>query len=83
MLSYYVWHNFFKEENKMCDWANPITDYWLKYYLDKENHVCSLCGNYGIIYTNGIRDPRGIEVGRSNYCICPNGQSLRKNSEEE
>lgn len=67
----------------MNNWDNSITDYWLKYYLDKETGFCSLCGQSGIIHTEGIRSPAGIKVGRENYCICPNGQSLRINLSEE
>lgn len=65
------------------DWNyhTPITDYWLKYYLT--SGMCSLCGQTGIIHTEGIRAPSGKIVGRSNYCICPNGQSLRKNNTKE
>jgi hypothetical protein len=62
-----------------------ITDYWHKYYVNKDH--CSLCGNSGIIDTTGVttvdnRIYHGaiIEVGKKNFCICPNGQSMR-NSE--
>lgn len=67
----------------MNNWDNPITDYWLKYYLDKETSFCSLCGQSGIINTEGAHSPAGVKVGRLNYCICPNGQSLRKNFSEK
>jgi len=52
----------------------PLTDYWLTHYV---HDACTLCGNRGIIDTRGVTTPAGIPVGRLNYCICPNGQSLR------
>ena len=52
-----------------------ITRYWLKYYADG---CCTLCGNKGYIDTTGTKTPAGITVGRLNYCICPNGQIMRK-----
>ena len=52
-----------------------ITNYWLDNYA--ADH-CTLCGNRGIIDTRGVTTPAGLEVGRLNYCICPNGQVLRK-----
>lgn len=51
-----------------------ITDYWHKHYATEH---CTLCGNCGVIDSRGIRTPAGKHVGRLNYCICPNGQSLR------
>ena len=52
-----------------------ITRYWSNYYaLD----ACTLCGNRGIIDTRGVKTAGGREVGRLNYCICPNGQTLRQ-----
>ena len=54
---------------------NPITRYWIAHYMS--NH-CSLCGNAGIIDSRGVKTAAGVEVGRLNYCICPNGQSLRR-----
>jgi hypothetical protein len=57
-----------------------ITRYWLEYYADSH---CTLCGNSGVIDTAGVRTAAGKEVGRKNYCICPNGQALRKYSQME
>ena len=51
-----------------------VTNYWLAYYM--KDH-CTLCGNWCWIDTRGVRTPAGVEVGRVNYCICPNGQALR------
>jgi hypothetical protein len=54
-----------------------ITNYWLEHYCD---HFCTLCGCRGVIDTRGVKTPGGAEVGRLNWCICPNGQALRKQS---
>lgn len=51
-----------------------VTEYWLKYYM---NGHCTLCGNSGIIDSTGARTHAGVEVGRRNWCICPNGQVMR------
>ena len=51
-----------------------ITRYWARYYA---TGLCTLCANIGIIDTRGIKTPAGTEVGRLNWCICPNGQLLR------
>ena len=51
-----------------------VTEYWLEHYA---TDVCTLCGNHGVIDTRGVKSPNGIDVGRLNYCICPNGQALR------
>ena len=56
-----------------------VTAYWLEYYV--ADH-CTLCGNHGWIDTRGTRTPAGKEVGRVNYCICPNGQMLRAGGAE-
>jgi hypothetical protein len=52
-----------------------VTNYWLEFYCDQH---CTLCGNRGWIDTRGVKTPAGFSVGRMNYCICPNGQALRK-----
>jgi len=58
------------------EWENEaVTEYWLQYYL-VDGH-CSLCGNHGMIDCREVRTPAGHKVGRLNYCICPNGQTLR------
>lgn len=51
-----------------------ITEYWLTNYM--ADH-CTLCGNAGWIDSRGVKTAAGVEVGRVNYCICPNGQALR------
>lgn len=60
----------------MTKFDNPITDYWHKHYT--YDGLCSLCGNSGILNTTGARTAAGKLVGRFNYCICPNGQGMRK-----
>ena len=49
-------------------WNSPITKYWLKNY---SGECCLLCGNKGVI------DSRDV-TGCINFCICPNGQKLRR-----
>ena len=53
-----------------------VGDYCIEFYTNKE--VCSLCGNSGVVDTTGVKSPRGVEVGRKNFCLCPNGQAIRK-----
>lgn len=65
------------EKRVMSVLDNHITDYWHKYYAVD---YCILCGNRGIIDTTGVTTAAGKEVGRRNYCICPNGQSIRAQS---
>lgn len=55
--------------------ADCIADFWSDNLV--KDHHCSLCGNYGVLDTRGVRTAMGVEVGRLNYCICPNGMSLR------
>lgn len=59
-----------------------VTRYWHEFYV--VNHLCSLCGNSGIIdTTNTALTPNGNNVGRKNFCICPNGQVIRKEAINE
>lgn len=70
--------------------GKAITDYWSKYYITTENdssigtyEMCSLCANQGIIDTRLTAiSPKGNYLGRINYCICPNGQAIRKQKEK-
>ena len=56
-----------------------VTDYWLKYYIP--NGHCCLCGNFGVIDTRGkVFTAAGVECGAEVWCICPNGQVMRKQS---
>jgi hypothetical protein len=58
-----------------------VTDYWAEFYI--QDKLCSLCGNNGVIDTTGVKTPLGKETGRKNFCICPNGQSIRKHMVKE
>jgi hypothetical protein len=73
------------KERELRDLDNPVTDYWLKYYIDPNSGLCALCGNTGIIHIETIRNPSGqlARLGFSDYCICPNGQSMRENNNTE
>ena len=58
-----------------------LTNYWSEFYVN--NGHCSLCANSGVIDTTGLKSMRGKEVGRKNFCICPNGQVIRKHMVSE
>jgi hypothetical protein len=52
-----------------------VSEYWLRFYCDE---LCTLCGNTGVVDTRATAVSRtGISCGRLNYCICPNGQTMR------
>ena len=57
-----------------------VTEYWHRYYVSQDGcgHTCSLCANTGVIDTRGLKFRKKEVVGRLNFCICPNGQALRK-----
>lgn len=55
--------------------SEAVTKYWVEHYATEH---CTLCGNRGVIDTRGVKTPAGIVVGRLNWCICPNGQKIRK-----
>jgi len=57
--------------------SDIISDYAIRFYFT-EDGLCSLCGQSGIVDTRGIVSPGGVACGRLNFCICPNGQALRK-----
>ena len=58
-----------------------VTDYWLAHYI--EGLFCSLCGNSGIIHTEGVKTASGVVCGRANFCICPNGQEWRASTGDD
>ena len=58
-----------------------VTNYWLAFYV--HNGHCSLCGNTGVIDTRGVETTAGVPVGRRNWCICPNEQSMWHQPKEE
>jgi hypothetical protein len=53
-----------------------VASYMLAMYTH-ERGICTLCGNRGVVDTRGVRSPAGLEAGRLNYCLCPNGMALR------
>lgn len=53
-----------------------VAAYWQMFYVNK--NLCTLCGNHGVLDTRGIQSPAGIECGSLTYCICPNGQMMRR-----
>ncbi len=60
-----------------------ITQYWLDYYVSDDITLCTLCGNSGEIDTKGRAiSGAGIDAGRVNFCICPNGQTMRQQTNE-
>lgn len=56
-----------------------VVEYWLRFYA---TNCCTLCGNSGYIDSRGVKTAAGIDVGRVNYCVCPNGQTLRLREEK-
>ena len=56
-------------------YKSVLTKVWLRDYADQH---CTLCANSGVIDSRGRRTAAGVMVGRLNWCICPNGQALRK-----
>ena len=56
---------------------NPTMERVLQDAYSRGIGVFTTCGNHGWIDTRGTRTPAGKDVGRVNYCICPNGQQLR------
>lgn len=56
-----------------------ITDYWAAHYLNDQVGLCSLCGNSGYLHTTYTAvSAAGVNAGRVNFCLCPNGQALRQ-----
>lgn len=56
---------------------NQLVDFWLDNYAPKGH--CCLCGNFGIIDTRGkMFTPAGYECGARVFCICPNGQTMKR-----
>jgi hypothetical protein len=52
-----------------------LEQYWLDHYC---THACTLCGNGGVIDSRGVTTAAGVAVGRLNWCICPNGTTIRR-----
>ena len=53
-----------------------VVRYWMEHYVNLG--LCSLCGNSGVVDTTGVRSPAGVACGRRQWCICPNGQAMRR-----
>ena len=61
------------------EYNEAVVDYWREHYIDENTRLCSLCSNTGTIVntTNEISPTTGVRIARINYCICPNGQTMR------
>lgn len=68
--------------NALATQAKELTNdalaaFWLENYVNSSS-LCTLCGNIGLIDTRATaRSPAGVYCGRVNFCVCPNGKSLR------
>lgn len=82
--------NNIEDNDEKIAWAeafcNEIIDqYWLTHYNTKVSDqdtgftypVCALCGGHGVIHSKCF-SPRGNPVDMKLFCICPNGQAIRK-----
>lgn len=58
-----------------------VRQFWFAHYVN--HNMCSLCGNHGVIDSRGFKDRSGTEIGRLNWCICPNGMALRRSTKRE
>lgn len=64
---------------------NQLADFWSENYVSFRDWEglplghCGICGNSGVIDTRGkVFTAAGVECGMRTYCICPNGQALKK-----
>jgi len=59
---------------------DSIDEYWNIHYVHPQLKSCVLCGNTGIIDTTDTAiPPQGSpSIGGKHFCVCPNGQQLRK-----
>lgn len=61
-------------------------DLWLDFLVNVKtrtdsgtSQVCGLCGNNGVVRLGRDKTPGGFELEqRIAYCICPNGQSIKR-----
>jgi hypothetical protein len=53
-----------------------VEEYWTRYFVSPEG-LCTLCANTGVVDTSGARSMAGVKAGKVQFCICPNGHSLR------
>lgn len=57
---------------------NMLSDFWFENFISP-NHHCGICGNWGVIDTRGkVFTPAGVECGIRTYCLCPNGQVMKR-----
>jgi len=61
----------------LCDMIRE-QKHTIEWYEFVNGGLCSLCGNWGYLDTRGIKSPAGIICGKLNYCICPNGRSMKE-----
>lgn len=78
-----------EDKDEKVAWAeafcNEIIDhYWNNHYIVRVSDpnigsypACGLCGDNGVIHSKCLT-PKGLPVDSKFFCICPNGQSLRK-----
>ena len=79
-----------EDKDERIAWAeafcNEVIDqYWMAYYnvpaSDRERGftfpACGLCGGSGVVHSK-CHTPNGIPLDNKFFCICPNGQGLRK-----
>lgn len=56
--------------------------FWSDNYVDIATCLCSLCGNRGIIDTRATAiSHAGVKSGKEQFCICPNGLTMREQVE--
>lgn len=56
--------------------SKAVTGYWQEFYIHKGH--CSLCGNRGWLDTTKTAiTATGVNSGKRQFCICPNGQEFR------
>ena len=67
---------------EQIDVTDDLSNYWYEHYCNREVGSCSLCGGSGVLDTRGTATHAGVEVGRVNYCICPNGREMRRQTEQ-
>lgn len=54
-----------------------LEELWVQDYAPRD--LCCICGNRGIIDTRGkVFAASGVECGALVFCICPNGQAMKK-----
>lgn len=60
---------------------NQLRQFWLDNFAGENfMDVCGLCANHGIIDTRGkLTAPNGQPAkGGRYFCICPNGQTMKR-----